>query len=337
MADPYTLRILSFDGGGQRGYLSLKFLELFIQQWGVNPAKLAEQFDVITGNSIGGIMGLAFAFGKTPAEITPFFTEQGPYIFSLSSLIPSLRPNLVTKLALVAANTPFYQSSGPTENQYGAGLLKTVLQQQFGNATMQNLKTNVVIPSYRSNTSTYVLFSNLDYLNFIGQTELISNVALCTSAAPAYLPPIILNDNNTYIDGGVYMNNPADFGRNLAKMIKPTAKRCCILSLGTGIGALGFDDGDSVSADSTIELLFKLFNIAATGGQESVNKNLFLESTYTLEQLYYYRFQPKLDLTLNTELDNTDSQILTYYQNTATDVFNNDIDNIVKFIGHLTA
>lgn len=364
MSDPYTLRVLEIDGGGERGYLALNFLQKFIQLWGITPATLAQQFDVICGTSIGGIMSLALAFGKDPNDLSPFFTQQGPYIFSLTSLTPSVRPNLAAKIALILLNTPFYQSSGPTAESYGSGLLRKTIEDFFMvdnvPSTMQDLKTNVIIPSYEQDTKTYVLFSNLAYPDYIGQNELISNVALATSAAPAYLPPLLLH-GHTYLDGGVYQNNPAMFGRNVAQAIKPTFRRCCILSIGTGLGELGFDPGNPdltriastpifplvqplitrnaslTSEASTIETLFSLFNIAGTGAQESIAKSLYLESTYSLNQLYYYRFQPTLDPNLNTELDNTDPAILQYYVDTANTWVNNDIDNIATFIGHLTA
>ena len=64
---------------------------------------------------------------------------------------------------------------------------------------------------------------------------------------------------------------------------------------------------------------------------------MLLESQYTLSKLFYYRFQPILDPALDTELDNTDDSILTYYENTAADYYSNDLDNITTFIGHLSA
>lgn len=360
MSDPRTLRILEFDGGGERGYMALNFFKSFVQLWGINPADLAKKFDVICGTSIGGIIGLALAFGKTPDELSPFFTVQGPYIFSLESLSPSVRPNSVAKAALIALNIPFYQSSGPTSEAYGDGLLRKSLRDFFKiegvPATMQDLKTNVIIPSYEQDTKTYVSFSNVNYPDYIGQNELISDVAIATSAAPAYLTSLSLN-GHIYIDGGVYQNNPAIFGRNLAQILKPTSKRCCVLSIGTGLGELGFDEGNPSMAaimdtptypliesllgvtradePSTINTLFSLFEVASTGGQESVAKSLYLESTYTLNQLYYYRFQPTLDPNLNTELDNTDPEILAYYEQVAANWFADDIDNIVTFLGHL--
>lgn len=351
MSDPNTLRILSFDGGGERGYLSCRFFEKFVQQWGISPSDIAKNFDVICGTEIGGIIALSFALGKTLDDILPFFTTQALYIFSQSSLIPSYRPNSATKAALILTNTPFYQSSGPTADYYGYGLLVKTLQSQFGTNTLQNLKTNVLIPSYNADTQTYVLFSNTNYAEYIGQNELITNVALATAAAPVYFPPLLLN-GNYYEDGGIYNNNPAAFGRVLAQSLKPTAKRTCILSIGTGSGEKGFDESgleDSALLASALSLgtypsfdtiakIYGLFSVAMTGSQESISKLLSIESKYTNNQLNYYRFQPTLDAAnLNVELDNTDADILAYYDSIATQVFNNDNDNITNFIGKLTA
>ena len=42
MADPNTIRILELDGGGERGYFSLTWLDKFIQLWGIDPSTVAE-------------------------------------------------------------------------------------------------------------------------------------------------------------------------------------------------------------------------------------------------------------------------------------------------------
>lgn len=490
MADPNTIRILELDGGGARGYFSLCWLEKFVNQWGINPEDVAKNFDIICGTSVGGMMALSLAYGLTPDNnpttgMFKFFTETAPYIFSLSSLIPSWTPNLPTKVGLILADIPFYQSSGPTADSYGYGLLVKSLEDTFGTDTLQNLKTNVVIPSYRTNTKSFVLFSNINNGRFIGQNALIKDVALATGSPPVYMPSWSFN-GNTYIDGGVYQNNPAAFGLTLGKIMKPNAKRVCILSLGTGLGEIGFDPegsngiplannplstsvssstvtvtvpttsiltngqnvtisgatptggiaavdlnitapisiinsstfsyssngtatssttggGSSVVLDyidepsfmlnmqkktpfypsgisyndfqstpvyeklllknpqiekkireldfsenksaafgafpefNTIQSIFGLFEIASVGGQESVAEFLLQNSLYTLDQLYYYRFNTIFDPLINTELDSTSSETYNYYVTKAEELFNNDNINISNFIGHLTA
>lgn len=387
MSNPNTLRVLELDGGGERGYLSLNFLIEFIQLWGIDPADIWKYFDVICGTSIGGILSLGLAAGRTPQQLLPFFTNQGPYIFSTNGT-PSSTASIFTKagvllLPSVFGNT-FYGTSEGTP--YGSALLyKTIRDMLKENPddpmsrdlTLQDLKTNVIVPAYQYDTLRYVTFSNLNYAEFIGNTALASDVALSTSAAPFYLP-IYSFGGHSYSDGGIYQNNPAGFGRVLAQSIKKNAKRMCVLSIGTGLGQQGFYDPASDSLAfarlikkamktqlvtepsmlirhpelnrffmdppeedeeeaASVELIFKLFNIATTGGQESVARTLLLDSLYTRNQLYYYRFQPRLDTANNnTELDNTTPEILAYYQQTAQSWFEDDIANISNFLAHLT-
>lgn len=361
MSDPNTIRILEIDGGGQRGYFSLNWLDKFIQLWGIDPATIASKFDVICGTSVGGIMALSLAKGMTPAEMYPFFTDQGPYIFSLSSLFASYRPNSAFKAALVATDTPFYQSSGITENSYGAGLLKTTIQSTFGSTTLQQLNTNVIITSFEQDTSTFRVFSNANISGYIGQTALASDVALATSAAPVYLPSWPIGDH-TYIDGGVYNNNPAQFGVSLGQILKPTCKRICLLSVGTGRGEYGFDPsgnpdpppdcadpkileayelslsmGASPNAFSTISQIFGLFTLASVGGQESVAESYRQLSSYGGRQFYTYRANMDLDPTIDTELDATSDTSMNYFASASESLFSDDIVNVTTFLGHLTA
>ncbi len=85
MSDSNTVRVLSIDGGGMRGYISTNFMELFVQQWGINPNQIWKYFDVITGSSIGGIQALGYSLGIAPSEINSFFTVDGPWIFTTNA------------------------------------------------------------------------------------------------------------------------------------------------------------------------------------------------------------------------------------------------------------
>jgi hypothetical protein len=64
---------------------------------------------------------------------------------------------------------------------------------------------------------------------------------------------------------------------------------------------------------------------------------LFIQSNYTLDQLYYYRMQYYFEPSKDTVFDKSTPDILQYYKDATANYFNNDIDNITTFLGHLTA
>ena len=65
MSDPNTLTVLEIDGGGERGYLALRFISQFVQLWGIDPTTLWKEMDVICGTSVGALLALAFANGSS--------------------------------------------------------------------------------------------------------------------------------------------------------------------------------------------------------------------------------------------------------------------------------
>lgn len=73
-----SYRILSFDGGGLYGEISIRILRRLIEQ---KPNLLAD-VDLITGTSVGGIISLGLSAGVDPATIENFFIVDGPKIFS---------------------------------------------------------------------------------------------------------------------------------------------------------------------------------------------------------------------------------------------------------------
>jgi len=381
-----TIRVLSLDGGGMRGYVSANFLKSFVDLWGVNPNELWKYFDVISGSSIGGIMALALSFGKSPEELLTFFTEDGPWIFTTSSSTPSVMPSTLSKVNTIVggplSNPTFYPS---TTDGIGTKRLKSKLDSVFGSSTMAELNTTTVItsfeknnvdPDYGQDTNTPIYFSNSKVVpSLIGQNFNIVDVAMATSAAPLYFPSWAIG-TDLYIDGGVVQNNPAGLALSIAKAKKPTAKRYCVLSIGTGLGDVGFPPESSIKSRIKQEiqelrkdrkafadkwqlsskqlkeiedlsnnlralegayLIMYLLGVTTTGPQEVEAKELFIESNYTLEQMYYYRMQYYFEPSKNTEFDHSTPDILQYYKDATADYFSNDIDNITTFLGHLTA
>jgi predicted acylesterase/phospholipase RssA len=247
-----TAKVLSLDGGGARGLITAVWLNKLVETWGIEPTELHKHFDVITGSSVGGIMSLGLSIGKQPSDFYKFFRTDAKHVFSTSSTTKSSRPSILRKIAvLTGLYSTFYPSDSDSN---GSKYLYNTVKREFlksdgTNMKMSDTQTNVVIPSFEKNdyeldfmkdTNTPVYFSNIQLgSDFIGQDLDIVDVAMSTSAAPLYFAPWQIGED-FYIDGGVVQNNPAHLGLSTAKAIKPTAKRYCLCSIGTGLGDVGF-------------------------------------------------------------------------------------------------
>ncbi len=351
MPDLNTARVLSLPGGGTRGFMQNHSVKLFFQQAGIPQDEIWKYFNCIAGTSVGGLNALAYAFGLSPDIIYNFYIEQSPWIFtirtagdvasgSINASLPSNRPNSAQKVIILGQNDQFYNAVDPVNSNYGGARLRNALDTIFGNAKLRDLKTNVLIPAYQSDTNSYILFSNVDAPGFTGKDELIKNVALATSAAHFYLPPHVFG-GHTYLDGGVFQNNPSRLGLSFAKQIKPISKRFCVLTIGCGQKPeLGLDENDPGTPfpyEDTIKTLIAAFDSALEGNSEAVYDGLFIESQYSLSNLYFYMTRPVLDAEQNTELDNTDPDYFEYLTNTAQNWFASDETNISNFTGHFLA
>ncbi len=65
-------RILSLDGGGIRGYLTVLLLEQLVEE---RPT-LLDEVHLFAGTSVGSIVALALASGYSPTEVRLFLKEK---------------------------------------------------------------------------------------------------------------------------------------------------------------------------------------------------------------------------------------------------------------------
>lgn len=354
--DINTLRIFSFCGGGTKGYGSNRFMQKFIQQWGIPQADFWKYADVMCGTSIGAILASGYSFGKTPDYMEGFFLNQAKRVFTIRTAADvasgshnassdSNRPNLAQKAFMFATDDAFYKSAYNDSN-YGSNILQQVLVDNFGTNTLANLKTPIVIPAYEEDMSRYVVFSNYnDPAYFIGNNESIVNVCRASSAAPVYLPAHNFN-GHYYSDGGVYANDAILAAINVGLSVKPNATRIVIVDVGTGIGNMSFDGASSASTD--LEHLavraFKVMNVAMTGAEEwsryfldyLANRTTNLTNQAIID-LYYYKFQPKFPEDFANELDNSTSAWFASLANLIDTHYSNESDKIASILTRLTA
>ena len=206
---PGCKRILSLDGGGLRGILTLSYLRkleaiLRERHAGDPDFRLSDYFDLIGGTSTGAIIASLLATGRSVAEIGSLYRELGQMVFR---------------------KTPWRM--GVFSPKFESGPLKTALANQLGNITLGSpeIRTGLVLISKRLDTgSLWPIHNNPRGRYFDAPDDdptakpnkdlLLRDVVRASCAAPHYFEPEPIEIGNSvtgaFIDGGVSpFNNPA--------------------------------------------------------------------------------------------------------------------------------
>ena len=207
-------RALSLTGGGVRGLFSATVLSELERRIGRD---LSEQFDVVVGTSVGGIIALGLACGISAKKIASHISASAKDIFGKPA---RLNPD------------------GLRATRHRPDRLRECIGTILGssaNTKIRELNRNVLIPSVDAFANRIVYFSNVER---IGSTPCLNasliDVALATSAAPTYFPPHII-DEAAFLDGGIASNNPdIEALRFCWTVLSRTLQSLRILSIGTG-------------------------------------------------------------------------------------------------------
>lgn len=185
---PKSFQILALSGGGFRGLYTAKFLadvEAEIK------APIASRFDLIIGTSIGGILALALALEIPAQQMVDLFVEHGSDIFKRR-----------------------WSLHGFLRAPYSQAPLQKLLSDdaRFGQRLLGECRHPVVVPSINYTTGEPVLFKTPHHPRFKrDHHHRLVDIALATSAAPAYFPRHQFN-NGQYVDGGLFANAPGMLG-----------------------------------------------------------------------------------------------------------------------------
>lgn len=327
-----TVNILSLDGGGTRGFLQNYFLKEFCRKAGITTPN--ECFDIIAGSSVGGINAAAYAYGLTPDVMCTFFREKTPWIFTIRAATDLLgydasyasnKPNLAQKTYMLSINDPFYRAVS-TESNYGDSRLKNEIANIFGEKILTDLKTPLLLTAHNYSKQHPFLFTNLS-LNGIPelyrQTKIV-DALMCTTAAPIYFPSYNLHlssdpeePDDLIIDGGLLLNNPVIFALNTALSLYPTAKRFCVLSIGTGLGSVKqtANEEESSPSDVAIKKYLNLLDISMSNAEHASDLCLkFIASLSYDVRFFYYRFNFDLDPNRDCDLDTSTSDFFDYLE-----------------------
>lgn len=218
-------RILSLDGGGIRGLITVILLARLEAEKGLHG--WLERADLVAGTSTGGLIALALARGSSLAEIRALYAEHGRAIFDDSWL------DDVKDLGNIIGA------------QYHSEKLAAELRGLFGAARLRDLGKRVLVPAFDLDNEDPrpdhrrwkpKLFHNFPGADSDGAT-LAWKVGLYTSAAPTYFPTV-----EGYVDGGVFANNPSMCAlaqtRDARIGRRPSLGNVALLSLGTGSSLL---------------------------------------------------------------------------------------------------
>ena len=213
-----TVQVLALDGGGLKGLHTASVIKSLEDQLGHS---IREHFDIITGTSTGGLIALALSIGKTGEEIEKFYLDYGHQIFPSRGVEGFFR----SKRHWIGAK---YSNHKLKET-----LLELLCQSEDKQPLLRDSQCRLIVPTFTVGESRPRLLKTPHAERYKNDWKMpMWAVALATSAAPTYLPAFEY-EGKTYIDGGVWANNPSLIGLIEAKDLGAKLSNIKILNIGT--------------------------------------------------------------------------------------------------------
>ena len=280
-------KILSLDGGGIRGLIPLTIVTEIEERIG-QPAHAI--FDLIAGTSTGGVAALFLTIPDengdplyTAADGANILANRGHEFFSKSFWKD------ISSLA------------GLTDEKNASESIENIYQEHFGETTMATSLTKSLVTSYQLESRHPYIFKSWHERT---RGVKLKHVARATSAAPTYFTPAIFpvqGEEYSFIDGGVFANNPAMCAYAEARRLWPDEDEMMIVSIGTGEMTKPIPYADAKDwglAEWAVPILTVVFD----GVNDAIDYQL-----RTILGEGYYRFQKPLTVA-SEALDDYDPQ-----------------------------
>ncbi len=285
------IRILSIDGGGIRGIIPLKVLEYIECQTG---KQIHELFDVIGGTSTGGIIALGLNCKKPGSdeiyqstELLKFYITQEDVkrifkhkIFRQLENEEEIDEDSALKETITADES--LRRPGYLGPYYVSDSIENYLKEKFGeNTKISELETkpDVTVFSYDIQNDCPYYFNSTEARKNPKDDYCVWQAARATSAAPTYFPAAKFAsepDSPIFVDGGVYINNPALTLLIQAKQLYPKEQNFLLVSLGTGDTKLS--DADDLANAGAYGWLIKhqgaLLEVMMKGASYTIDRQL---------------------------------------------------------------
>ena len=207
-------KILSLDGGGIRGIFSARVLDLMNNKLDINTYNT---FDLLVGTSTGSIVAAAVATRYDLSKLVRDYECYAPQIFKKR-----------------------FSLCGFLRSRYDNKVLENLLRESFGEITLGDIKTPLIINATNVSTGSVHVFKSSyqedrrggDYSRD-GDVPLYKAV-LASCSAPVYFDPVEIA-GDLICDGGLWANNPALVGYvDAVRNFNNTPENTRILSIGTG-------------------------------------------------------------------------------------------------------
>lgn len=322
-------KILSIDGGGIRGVIPA-FVLAELERAAGKP--VAEMFDMVVGTSTGGIIALGATVPGpsgnpklTAQDMVDLYADHGREIFSRSFF-----DKLSNPISLL-------------DEKYDEEALEDLLKEYLGENTMLSnlIGPDVIVTAYDiEKRAPYYFKSRLAKNGDYGRDHKAWVAGRCTSAAPTYFEPKLLNQDHTgdqvrraLVDGGVFVNNPAmcalaealDQGHSLDDIM--------LVSLGTGVHTrkIPFREAKDWGLAGWVA---PLISVMMDGVADAAHFQLLqlLKERDGVQR--YYRFETALDKA-SDEMDDASGGNIRRLKEEGADILSDQSEEIAKLIPYL--
>jgi patatin-like phospholipase/acyl hydrolase len=274
------IKVLSLDGGGIRGILTLVWLTELEKNL---DEPLHEYFDLIIGTSTGSIIGCALSSGISASDVLKMYMRYGGYIFDNGK--NNWYQEIWFKLKSWANN-------GLSSPKYSGEGLKYVMNRVFSKTKLKDLKIPTMITTYDLRGRKPRMFKSFDKSH---EDLLVAQVCKASASAPTFFPAEIMildGEECPIIDGGVVSNNPSLCG--VAEALRLYDNLCVdqviLASFGTGesITEITVDESQEWGKlEWALPIIDVLFDGSSSAIDYICNKVLTEEN--------FFRFQAILD------------------------------------------
>jgi len=283
------LRLLSFDGGGIRGLLSIHVLRMIEEECGTD---FLHSFDLIGGTSTGGIISLALGLKHYSVDkILEVYNNFGEKVFGNPKIFGWNFFKLIQTIDFLMTGEPFYSGN----------VLHALIQSYLGNQSLSEYgecptKVFVITVDKFQNPASGIKLRSYPRVPTKETCKMsIAKVAQSTSAAPTYFPsvkdylsePVVRKVE--FVDGGVFENNPSFEVLKEAKRLWPDKDIDLFISIGTGETPFGSRENSWIPVGDIMAFIAEM-----TTSSRQADRHVTEASNWLAWKDKYIRINPSL-------------------------------------------